>query len=191
MKTIEHMLVSHIQASALLAAVNTNNNGADSRVTSLSANFKEITKNILSEHTVKCYVSADKIGSSRVVDATTAIDLLNHTIHIDQAYYLDYLKGLSLKELDNTIIKVEILPYRNQAITELLLETMLFKTLLVNGSQSGKIEWNNFEKQFHNVLSNSHTVSDFVNGKKYFCSLLLDINSRYLNLDKGASNDSK
>lgn len=191
MVTLEPMLVSHMQASALLAAVNTNNNGADTRITSLSANFKETAKNILSEHTVKCYVLADKIGSSRVVDATTATDILNHTVHTDQAYYLDYLKGLPLEELDNTMIKVEILPYHNQAITELLLETMLFKTLLVNGSQSGKLEWNNFEKQFHSALSGSLTVSDFVDGKKYFCSSLLDINSRYLNLDEGASNDSK
>ena len=188
MQIIKPMLVLQMQASALLGAVN-NNNGAVKSATTFSANLNETGKNILSEHLVKCYVPTDKIGSSRVIDTLTATDILNHAVHIDQSYYLDYLRGLPLKELENMMIRVEILPYKNQDMAEPLLEAMLFNTLLLRGSHSGKMDWNCFEKKLHRALPDGCAISDFIDGKKYFTPSLLNINPRYLTTGKGANHE--
>jgi len=187
------ILVFQIQASALLSALNTNNNGAYKRVTPISANFKKIAINILSEHTVKCYVPVDRIGSSRVVDSQTGTDLLKYVKHIDQSYFLDNLRGLPLEELENMRINVEIFPYKNQDMIELLLESMLFNTLILSDSHSGRMDWNSFEKKLHNALPGGCTVSDFIDSKKYFTPSLLNINPRQLNVsdEKGSSHENK
>ena len=191
MPTVEGMLVLQIQASALLSAVNTNNNGAEKRITSISANLKKTAINILSEHTLKCYVPIDKIGSSRVVDSQTGTDIFKYVKHIDQSYFLDILRGLPLEELENMVINVEILPYKNQDMTERLLEVILLHTLIASGSHSGKIDWNRFENQLHQALPSDRTVSDFVSSKQYFLTSLLGINSRNLTINKAANHENK
>ncbi len=177
MKDLNTIVLAKIPAITLLEnvpAIQAENN---------TFNSKKLTNYAIERilaHTVICHVPAKKLGKARVLsNGEEAIALLNHTKHIQQSQFFNFLSSLPLSKLKETELNIVFLEDRDSAISGELLNMLWIQDNILEGVNNGKLNIAKLENSFLSTLPKGKRISDYITAsRKYSYAVFLAINTK-------------
>ena len=150
--------------------------------------FTKSTRDMLFNIPLNCYVPTDNIGKSRVVSGTEAEYILTSVQHIDNNFYIDFLRSIPHSELESVSLNITIMPYANNDLMEEFVNMIFLGSIMQSGSRSGKVDYSLLEERFNKALPDDSLISDYIErSKKFSYANYLNITTRSVSLNGGAN----